>query len=323
MMTNWDLVAKYLAGETTPEEAKDFEKWRIASEVNKAIVAKLKVAMRPSKSSENFEDYFEQDWNTIHQKIKKKASAKTSSKQVHFFSVYRIAAALVPLMIASFSFWYLTRQARGVDQRYGAVDSVKLVTLPDGSKVWLNKLSTLTVRNQFGEKTRDVILEGEAYFEVAKDKARPFLISSGKIVTQVVGTAFNIHHEKSGLVKVTVTEGNVLVKKNQNETVSLTRGEFATYSAGNGALVRGENRDLNFMAWKTGILRFDGESLKNVSIYLSRYYQADVRPQDAELDNVTISTVIDNADLENALLLISLTLNLKVEKRGQVFYLKK
>src|SRR5204863_2744841 len=139
-----------------------------------------------------------------------------------------------------------TKNTGSIKHELVSADSVRNILLPDGSRIWLNKFSKLTWPENYGEEIRTVSLEGEAYFEVAKNKTKPFVVVSGKIITQVLGTVFNVSQQKNGVVKVTLSEGSVLVKKDKNEMV-LSPGEVATYSGHLEGLTKESNRDINFL----------------------------------------------------------------------------
>lgn len=98
-----------------------------------------------------------------------------------------------------------------------------IFTLPDGTKVWLNADSKISFAQQFVKKTREVYLEGEAYFEVAKDRLKPFIVRSKTQQVEVLGTHFNVsNYENEASVKTTLVEGSVLVQQTgstKNEVV--------------------------------------------------------------------------------------------------------
>jgi transmembrane sensor len=322
-MTNWELIAKYLVGEASDNEKKEVEQWINSNPVNSHTIDNLKKAMRPGYSNEpDFNDTLGPDWHVLQDKIGENNSA--SKNHVRMLPLWiKIAATLLIGVLAGVGSWYAVDNLRSVDQKIVALDSVKNVLLPDGTHVWLNRSAQLTVSKDFGKQDRNVILKGEGYFEVSKDKPRPFIITTGNIKTRVVGTAFNVRDESNGSVKVTVTEGKVSVSKDSTLSVFLIPNEVASYDALSGDLWKKQNADINFLSWKTNIIRFSNTSLHEVCSYLNQYYRTDIRLKGTSLQNQNVTTVFDHVNLEQALSILSLTLDLKIEKEGSTFYLSR
>ncbi len=151
------------------------------------------------------------------------------------------------------------------------------VTLPDGTKVWLNAASSLTYPYPFAKNERLVELQGEAYFEVAKDRQRPFRVVANHQTVEVLGTHFNINaYNDEPILKTTLLEGAVKVKTEGSE-VRLKPGEQAKFNAANAQLVVDKNIDADqYVAWKNEVFSFNNEDLKSVMRQISRWYDIDV-----------------------------------------------
>lgn len=152
------------------------------------------------------------------------------------------------------------------------------VTLADGTKVWLNASSSLTYPSGFvNTKLRQVMLKGEAYFEVAKDKLHPFLVKTDRQTVKVLGTHFNISsYEDDQTTKTTLLEGLVSVNRTDSdqEAKVIHPGQQAVFN-GNVIAVKEANTE-EAMAWKNGYFRFNDEDIKSVMRKLSRWYNIDV-----------------------------------------------
>lgn len=149
------------------------------------------------------------------------------------------------------------------------------MVLADGSKVWLNAGSSLTYPVLFVGNERKVSIEGEAYFEVAHDISKPFVVHYGAIDVQVLGTHFNVNTFEDGdsNVKVTLIEGSVKVD-NGNATNLLKPGQQARI---NDKIKIVSDVDLNqVMAWKNGYFQFNNASLQSVLKQVARWYDVDV-----------------------------------------------
>ncbi|WP_428331623.1 FecR family protein [Mucilaginibacter sp.] len=147
------------------------------------------------------------------------------------------------------------------------------VVLPDGTKVWLNAASSLKYPVSFeGTTERKVTLTGEGYFEVAKDKAHPFIVSSAKQDVKVLGTHFDInsYSDEPG-TKTTLLEGSIQL----NNSTILMPGEQADLKP-DGNIAVNEVNTSKFIAWKNGKFVFDDENIQSVMRKLSRWYNVDV-----------------------------------------------
>ncbi|HEX9151453.1 MAG TPA: FecR domain-containing protein [Flavobacterium sp.] len=148
--------------------------------------------------------------------------------------------------------------------------------LSDGTKVWLNASSSITFPTSFAANERKVILTGEAYFEVAKDKTRPFRVAVNDMQVNVLGTHFNINaYDDEAAVNTTLLEGSVLLTE-KGKQVLLKPGQQAQKQK-SGAIVINDNVNLEeVMGWKNGVFYFDNASLQTVLRQVSRWYDVDV-----------------------------------------------
>lgn len=153
------------------------------------------------------------------------------------------------------------------------------ITLPDGSKVWLNAASSLQFPSSFSKSVnRTVVLNGEAYFEISKDKAHPFIVKTGKQEVEVLGTQFNINsYNDEPDTKTTLVEGSV--------KVSMTAGsqpQTRILVPGQQSVVRGAQINLNqvdlkqAVAWKNGHIEFHDADIYTIMRQLSRWYNVEV-----------------------------------------------
>ncbi|WP_018626199.1 FecR family protein [Niabella aurantiaca] len=151
------------------------------------------------------------------------------------------------------------------------------VVLPDGSRVWLNAASSLQYPTAFTGTERVVTLTGEAYFEVAKNRAMPFKVRSGGADVEVLGTHFNIMaYPEEGSKKVTLLEGAVKIRAAQASQV-LRPGEQAVLDDRGGAkLIRNANTE-EAVAWKSGLFQFDNADIPTIMRAIARWYDLEIR----------------------------------------------
>jgi transmembrane sensor len=153
-----------------------------------------------------------------------------------------------------------------------------VVKLPDGSLVWLNAASSIRYPVSFtGMKLRKVELSGEAYFEVAKDKVHPFVVTTRQLDINVLGTHFNVEsYGDEPAVKTTLLEGavNVSLRSATHLSQMLKPGQQAVYMGNQLSVVPFETEEV--MDWKNGKIFFDNESLETIMRKVSRWYDVDL-----------------------------------------------
>jgi transmembrane sensor len=197
------------------------------------------------------------------------------------------------------------------------------VSLPDGSKIYLNRNTELSYRSNFGKQGRNVILKGEAFFEISPDMSKPFIIDAGKAKVHVVGTSFNVITKNvESAVEVFVKTGKVVLSDNSgSKTLVLDPGYIGTINSDHSA--KTINSDPNYLSWNTGKLFYDGQKLKVVFKDLKRVYNMDITTDDAEIPEYPWTSPIDNSSQDKIILLICTSFNLSYSKDGNVYHLSK
>lgn len=180
------------------------------------------------------------------------------------------------------------------------------VNLPDGTKVWLNAASSIKFPTTFAQLSqRKVELEGEAYFEVAKNKKVPFVVSTGGQQVQVLGTHFNISsYSDEGELKTTLLEGSVKVIA--ANTIVLKPGQQSNLKRnGSGDLKVSTANITQVMAWKNGFFHFEKENLHEVMRQLSRWYDIEVIYEVDRHDDEFMGDIPRGIKLSEALKILS------------------
>ena len=156
------------------------------------------------------------------------------------------------------------------------------IDLSDGTKVWLNAASSLRYPTQFKGKERKVYLSGEAYFEVAKDAAHPFVVNADRTDITVLGTKFNVSaYPDDPSQKTTLAEGAVRINDAGNSNGVILEPGYEAVVAKNGGAIQVNKVNVEAaLAWKNGMFIFDGESLGSLMRKLSRWYNVDVKYDD-------------------------------------------
>jgi ferric-dicitrate binding protein FerR (iron transport regulator) len=212
----------------------------------------------------------------------------------------------------------------------GCAENVKVI-LPDRSAVWLNAGSSLSYPTSFaGEKTRVVNLNGEAYFEVEKDRTHPFIVKTNRQSVEVLGTHFDINaYENEASVKTTLIEGSVQVMPLiKNTNVKGTSSSAILQPKQQAILTNGslqvENADLEeALAWINGKFVFRDESLTKIMSQVAQWYDINVKYENDVSDLTYWGSVSRTANLSSVLAYLSKTGNVSFKIQGKLVVVKK
>jgi transmembrane sensor len=282
-LTDWGLLAKYLAGEANEKEKAAVEKWLDQSAENRAEFGKLRSDWKIMESMKQFD--VDNAWKKLHGRIVDNEEPILSDngksvdlhQRMSWGTPLRIAASLLLLIALGASIAIAVGRFQKVTITASAYERLKSVTLPDGTTVTMNSNTTLSYMKHFHGNTRNVTLAGEAFFEVTPDKSRPFIIQTDNAAIRVVGTSFNVDTKgSSSTVEVYVSTGIVEVYKpeSRNNGVFLHPGELGTVSKNiiNSKKVSNENA----IAWKTGRMDFRDIPLSEAVEMLNKMYDVNI-----------------------------------------------
>lgn len=232
-------------------------------------------------------------------------------------------AAVVLLCMAG---WFAYEAWRPASmQMVSTLAETRTVVLPDQTEVTLNRYSTLSYPERFKEKRRKVHLQGEAYFEVAKDAEHPFIVKAEAVKVQVLGTHFNVEaYPGDAEVRTTLLEGSVAVSlKGENQRLVLAPNESAIYNKEKGTLVQEAAPGAkNEILWRKGIILFDQLPLHEIARQLSNAFQTDIRIDDPQLQNYRMTATFDtNEDLTQILDLLKNAGNFNYKKENNTITL--
>ncbi len=243
----------------------------------------------------------------------------------------RVAAAIIVAALLSIAGYEMVAN-KAASVRILEVSSVDQVVksfkLPDGTLVSLNSNTKLKYPKRFGKDTREVTIEGEAFFEVKQNIHKPFIIHAGNAQIKVLGTSFNVSaYPRAKLVEVIVETGKVqvlnnLTKTNQISKLILNPGEKGTLVYSSNALLKTTNQDPNFMAWKTHNLIFRATSLSEVIGNLEKVYKVNIRLDDPKLNGLLLTAHFNDYPLEFILKVIETTFQMETQKIDGQYILK-
>jgi len=315
---NIDVLINYIKKIPTKEEKIRVEEWLNESDDNrKHYESFLHYWNVSGRSLTGFTPDITEEWN----KIKSETIDKAEDKQIQTKRyIIKIAAAIILLFsfswgaIKIFNNRFLLLQDKVV---YAATDRVKKVILSDNSLVWLNTGSQLITPRQFNNNSRRVSLAGEAFFNIKSNSYNPFYVKTGKTMTVVSGTSFDIK-SKAGenCVSITVETGRVTFYKilKRSAGIILEPGDMGIYNKTTKTLEKRKNPDPNYLSWKTRKLVFYNTTLEDVCKTLNDYYQINILTGEFPENDLVFTGSFNEALLEETLEVIELTLDVKFIK---------
>lgn len=177
--------------------------------------------------------------------------------------------------------------------------------LPDGSKVWLNSCSTIEYAENYGKTNRNIKLEGEAYFEVAKNQKSPFIVNASGVEVKALGTAFDISaYPEDSFLSTTLFNGKVSVKPTlTKQEVLLEPNQMAVYYRSRNRIEIQSYDKKNVAQWRGGNLSFDMMPLNDITKMLERNYDVVFNYENQKIkglkfsgsfkDNESLSVILD------------------------------
>lgn len=294
---------------------------RKLSEINEAIqFLELLREQGPGLQSQ------EVDW--LQQQIADRIDVPVSASMVHQIvnatsrknRVYAYAAVITITLLA-FASWYLIAfdasapiETITMQKEYPA-DHLKQhvipkgarsrVTLEDGTQVWINAGSRLQYSPDFLKgATRDVYLEGEAFFDVTSDKSHPFIVHVQGVEIKVLGTSFNVKgYEEDAKIEATLVHGQIAIAgESVNENVTLAANQRAVFEKEKKDLVVENNVETDtYTSWRRGVLAFDDQPVYEIIPILERTFNVNIHTDDASSLDCRFTAKINNKSLKEVL----------------------
>ncbi len=309
-----ELIPRYLSGNASDAEVQLLEEWVLSSPENKATFTAFKKAwILSGMKAGGVKVNTDQEWESLSGQLF--TETKTVALRPRRNAVLRIAAAVAVLLVAVF---LLVQYLGGGEyMELATQNQVEENLLPDGSQISMNQFSSVVYAPRRDKQYRRVELSGDAFFEVERDTARPFVIQAHDLEIEVLGTAFYVDaREDQPEVQVIVQSGTVAVKAGTAK-ITLTAGEIGIYDKASGTLTEQENQDQNYMAWKTDVLVFEQTTLERVVFDLNRKFHARISIANPALKSCEITATYEGKSLDAIVKIIEKTLSIKAEMKGE------
>lgn len=306
------LITRVLANEASVEEQQQLELWRKQHTGHELQYKEMLHIW--NNATPDWVDT-EKAWKKFEQRLPQQSKGTLLNK------IFRIAAAVIlvsGLGLALGRYW----MGSSLQTIQTAANEVKQISLPDGSTVWLNQQSLLSFEKSFKGDIRAVSLEGEAFFEVAKNPEKPFIITSEQSVTQVLGTSFNLNTRKGEEATLAVVTGKVSFSSPQTKNEVIVVANESAIISKEGQAVKSDKSDLNAFAWKTNTLSFNDASLKEVFASLEHYFGIKMAVEDERIYNCHFTGEFVKPTFKQVMDVIGKTLQLTYEKKGKQILVK-
>jgi transmembrane sensor len=273
-------------------------------------------------------------WNDIVKELEK-SKVTNNTRKLIIWSGYKIAASIAASLIAGIfisKIWFGEPEIlkSSYIEMVAPLGSRSEMTLPDGTRVWLNSGSKIKFTSKFGINTRYINLEGEAYFKVAKDKKIPFIVHAADLNITALGTAFNVKaYNDEKTIETTLEEGSIKIentkKRKEGKIIYLKPKQKAIYNkASVPVIVNTEEPEIInnktiirkialvpvalkidsvpdtriYTSWKEHRWIFRHEALKNLAVKLERKYDVTIIFRDSYLKEYTFSGSLQDESIE-------------------------
>ena len=311
-----DIIKKFLENRCTNAEMEEVILWANTDALTEESITwgfenwNLYQVEQNSEEDEKFSVLFDKIQYKIDIENQKHNNAKKETRTLSVFIPWLTKVAAI-LLIPVLTFLFYTLPEKKIESKSYAslvVDSLETVSpigsrtvvlLSDGTKVHLNYGSSLKYPQVFSDKTREVILSGEAYFDVAHNPKKPFIVRTGILNIKALGTSFNVlAYPDKNIIETTLVEGKVVLEHPQgNEDTKvigmMEAGQHLKYNIKTGTKLGTKGNLEKYIAWKEGKLIFEDTPITQVAERLSRMFNVDIEVTDNVKDYTYTVTFVD------------------------------
>lgn len=305
------LIDRYLSGRATAAEEKLIDDFFDAQE-RKQTLPHYKLS--------------EEMWESIEERVHAAGTPATAVQRGNRVRMPKVLIAVFLVFATASGFYFQDLLSDDSSRPWAIAESPKgqksLITLADGSRIFLNSATSISYPETFDPDKREITLSGEAFFEIARDESRPFIVRSGDVVTRVLGTSFNIEAFEGEATRVTVATGKVQVAiesnvgRNAPTLTILTPGQQVVYEKDQGLITRDVDTE-QFLAWKSHTLYFDNHTLEEVAARLERWYNTSIEFENERIKKCRVNGQYKEMDLRSVLESIHYMYPVKYKFSGQ------
>lgn len=303
------LIRKYLNHNCTPEEMKEVKRLMLVPGTQQIFDELLSESWTGMEAEENTDQpHLQEKLQQFYKKLEGEEMQRFQQKEeeegvVHSLkqrNYLRYAAMLAVIFLGLGTYGILQYKKTPPEEQIAMREILNppgqrsRIVLPDSSAVYLGAGSRITFPEQFEANSREIALEGEAFFEIARDPKKPFIVHTGKVQTRVLGTSFKMDAFRNHPLTVAVATGKVRVDdytgQKSKSLAILTPGQKITYDQGVVKTGTTEIEEIN--GWKAARLVFHNQSLKEITTELERWYNVEISFEHKEKAKEKISVVL-------------------------------
>lgn len=327
----WEIIATILADEATPEERQMFDKWISSNNKNKAYFDNVKKIWDKSGTLNKY-DLINIDASK--EKVKRKINIQSNNKFLFARRLLKVAAVFIFVFGISWLTYSIFEKVNNKHFQYTELVTKNgektQVVLSDGTKIWINSGSSLKYPEVFTGKNREVFLEGEAFFDVAHNVNKPFIVTTSLLKIEILGTVFNVSsYPDDETIETTLVTGSVKITgKNTKSKLGkngyiLKPNDKATFSKNNNTMVVDEVITQYYTSWKDGRLFFNNETFEKIAKRLERWYDLEITLTSNQLKNNRYTCIVDqNKTIKHVLKLLDITTPIEYSMEGKSISIK-
>jgi ferric-dicitrate binding protein FerR (iron transport regulator) len=320
----WNLMTKSVSGLLSREDEVELENWLAADPIHQQLLQELKMAWNEAKAyGSDYTPDTDQAWMHVSTQLGFDERKKvTPVRKLTYW--FRAAAAVFVLAIISWFVWQNIVSNPWTE--ITATKEIRVISLPDGSKVWLSQESTLRYLENLNElKERKVVLEGEAFFEVSHNSEKPFVVEALETETKVLGTSFNVSARNGAPdIHVSVLTGKVQFRKRTNamNQLILEPGTQGIYTKVSEQLIKKQTANQNFLFWKDRKLNFINVTVRDAFADLENSYDVRFELKDSSITEKRITTSFEKETIEQIITELSVLLDVTITKTDSTYLVR-
>jgi ferric-dicitrate binding protein FerR (iron transport regulator) len=323
------LIARYLSGEASPEEALQLEQWMDGSPENKKYFGDIRFVHDKTVASHK---YIEVDtlkaWDKVAAEMKNKQANQTieikTIKPVYQLQWFRIAASIALIIgIAAIALLYFNKQVETIQQiAYTTTDSIITKPLTQTAKIVLNKQSSVIINTNKKDKQKEIILLGEAFLDIATKTDTTIIVRAEETYIKHIGTSFNVKaYPKDNTIEVFVETGKVAFYTGNNQGINLTEGETGIFNKNSKEFSKFIADNPNTIAYKTKVFVFRNTRLADAIARLNDVYPEKITIANNNLADCPITVTFDDESIYSIVSIIAETLDIKYTQNNTGFIL--
>ena len=347
-----ELISGYLTGQLSNEQLGELAAWLKADKRNKQYFDSMRELWSAASIAFPAQPYNRDSaYRLFLSRIHTKMSAKPAkSAKPNYFRLVRVAAAVLTGFLLGAFYMVQPRQTDLTPLRASSSYDIMVphgsrnqITLTDGTSVWLNAGSRLRYAADFGQTSREVYLEGEGYFDVARDTTKLFIVKTDKLNVTALGTSFNVKaypgedNIETVLVTGKVSIGDVVLsphekliysRKENKSVIERTKSATSVVTTQNASLpstakiVETRIDPAIYTSWKDELWRIEAETLGSFAVKLERRYDVKIQFADKGVQSMSINAIIKDESLEQVLRFLQLTIPVDFAINGKTVVLK-